>query len=321
MIAPLSLQSVSKSYGGKPAVNDVSFTVEPGQIVGFLGPNGAGKTTTLRMALGLIKPDSGTVNLFGETPGENAFGRVGFLPEERGLYKKQTAREAIAHMARLNGLKKKRAFTLADELLDRYGLGEAKRKKNKDMSKGMAQKVQLLAAIAHDPEFHILDEPFSGLDPVNQQVLEGIVREITSRDRTIIFSTHVMEHAERLCDRIILMASGRKVFDGTTEAALAKAPRRVNLASDMDGLTELIEPFAASVDAHPNGDLSLTLKPGAQAHDILERSVTQGLRLSKYEPIRPTLHEAFVTLVGEDVRRDMKAVPDSTTPDAMEIFE
>jgi len=306
MNAPLSLQSVSKSFGGKPAVTDVSFTVEPGQIVGFLGPNGAGKTTTLRMALGLIKPDTGTVKLFGDVPGENAFGRVGFLPEERGLYKKQTAREAIAHMARLNGLKKKQAFTLADDLLERYGLGEAKRKKNKDMSKGMAQKVQLLAAIAHDPEFHILDEPFSGLDPVNQQVLEGIVREIASRDRTIIFSTHVMEHAERLCDRIILMASGRKVFDGTTEAALAEAPRRVTLASDMDGLAELIEPFAATVETQPSGDLSLTLKPGAQAHDILERSVTQGLRLSKYEPIRPTLHEAFVTLVGEDVRQDME---------------
>ncbi len=305
MTAPLSLQSVSKSFAGKPAVSDVSFTIEPGQIVGFLGPNGAGKTTTLRMALGLIKPDSGTVKLFGEAPGDNAFGRVGFLPEERGLYKKQTAREAIAHMARLNGLKKKQAFILADDLLDRYGLGEAKRKKNKDMSKGMAQKVQLLAAIAHDPEFHMLDEPFSGLDPVNQQVLEGIVREIASRDRTIIFSTHVMEHAERLCDRIILMASGRKVFDGTTEAALAQAPRRVTLASDMDGLAELITPFAATVDTGPSGDLSLTLKPGAQAHDILERSVTQGLRLSKYEPIRPTLHEAFVTLVGEDVRQGL----------------
>ena len=305
MISPLSLHSVSKSFGGKPAVSDVSFTVEPGEIIGFLGPNGAGKTTTLRMALGLIKPDTGSVKLFGETPGENAFGRVGFLPEERGLYKKQTAREAIAHMARLNGLKKKQAFTRADEMLDRYGLGEAKRKKNKDMSKGMAQKVQLLAAIAHDPEFHILDEPFSGLDPVNQHVLEGMVREIASRDRTIIFSTHVMEHAERLCDRIILMASGRKVFDGTTEAALAKAPRRVTLASDMDGLADLIEPFAETVQTNPDGDLSLTLKTGAQAHDILERSVTQGLRLSKYEPIRPTLHEAFVTLVGEDVRQDM----------------
>jgi len=307
MTSPLALHSVSKSFGGKPAVSDVSFTVNPGEIIGFLGPNGAGKTTTLRMALGLIKPDTGSVNLFGETPGEAAFGRIGFLPEERGLYKKQTAREAIAHMARLNGMKKKQAFTLADEMLDRYGLGDAKRKKNKDMSKGMAQKIQLLAAIAHDPEFHILDEPFSGLDPVNQHVLEGIVREIAGRGRTIIFSTHVMEHAERLCDRIILMASGRKIFDGSTEEALANAPRRVNLASEMEGLLELVEPFSAQVDSNPDGGISLTLKPNAHAHDILERSVTQGLRLSKYEPIRPTLHEAFVTLVGEDVHRDIKA--------------
>ena len=305
MNSPLALHAVSKSFAGKTAVSDVSFTVEPGKIIGFLGPNGAGKTTTLRMALGLIKPDIGSVELFGQTPGEAAFGRIGFLPEERGLYKKQTAREAIAHMARLNGIKKKQAFILADDMLDRYGLGEAKRKKNKDMSKGMAQKVQLLAAIAHDPEFHILDEPFSGLDPVNQHVLEGIVREIAARDRTIIFSTHVMEHAERLCDRIILMASGRKVFDGTTEAALAHAPRRVNLASEMDGLTALAEPFASHIEKRPNHEISLTLKPDAQAHDLLERSVAQGLRLTKYEPIRPTLHEAFVTLVGQDVLQDM----------------
>ena len=148
------------------------------------------------MALGLIKPDEGDIKLFGGTPGdESAFGRIGFLPEERGLYKKQTARESIAHMARLNGMKGKEAFRIADEMLDKYGLSEAKRKKNKDMSKGMAQKVQLLSAIVHDPEFYILDEPFSGLDPVNQQVLESIVREIADRGHTILFSTHVMEHA------------------------------------------------------------------------------------------------------------------------------
>jgi ABC-2 type transport system ATP-binding protein len=305
---PLSLNNVSKAFGGKPAVRDVSFTVNPGEIVGFLGPNGAGKTTTLRMALGLIKPDTGTVNLFGETPGEAAFGRIGFLPEERGLYKKQTARESIAHMARLNGIAKREAFTLADYLLQRYGLGEATRKKNKDMSKGMAQKVQLLAAIAHDPEFHILDEPFSGLDPVNQQVLEGIVREIAGRGRTIVFSTHVMEHAERLCDRIILMGGGSKVFDGTTEEALAMAPRRVTVASEDTRLADFIAPFAEDVTA-ANNSLTLTLKPGAQAHDLLEKSVADGVRLSRYEPQRATLHEAFVALVGEDVRAEMELDP------------
>ncbi len=303
--SPLSLSNVSKSFAGKPAVQGASFTVNPGEIVGFLGPNGAGKTTTLRMALGLIDPDEGDVKLFGETPGEQAFGRIGFLPEERGLYKKQTAREAIAHMARLNGVKGREAFKLADDMLDKYGLGDAKRKKNKDMSKGMAQKVQLLSAIAHNPEFYILDEPFSGLDPVNQQVLEGIVREISQGGNTIIFSTHVMEHAERLCDRIILMSGGRVVFDGSTESALDKAPRRMVLSSESGGLTEIVTPFAKSVEQREDGALQLVLKDDAKAHVILEECVTKKVKLTRFEPKAPTLHEAFVELVGADVTAQM----------------
>ena len=305
MTSPLTLSNVCKSFAGKPAVEDVSFSVKPGEIIGFLGPNGAGKTTTLRMALGLIKPDSGVINLFGAPPGPHAFGRIGFLPEERGLYKKQTAREAIAHLARLNGMRGKAAFARADEMLDKYGLSDAKRKKNKDMSKGMAQKVQLLAAIAHDPEFYILDEPFSGLDPVNQQVLEGIVREIASGGRTIIFSTHVMEHAERLCDRIILMSGGRKVFDGSTEAALAKAPRRMVIASDNAGLVELITPMAETITRRDDGAYSLTLAPKAQTHSLLEACVNGGIRLSRFEPKPQSLHEAFVAMVGEGVSAEM----------------
>jgi len=303
----LHLDNVSKSYGGVPAVSNVSIDVRPGEIVGFLGPNGAGKTTSLRMALGYVKPDTGGVRLFGGQPGEAAFGRVGFLPEERGLYKKQTAREAIAHMARLNGMKKREAFTTADDLLERYGLGDAKRKKNKDMSKGMAQKVQLLSAIAHDPEFYILDEPFSGLDPVNQQVLESMVREIAARGRTILFSTHVMEHAERLCDRILLMSRGRKVFDGTVEQALDHAPRRVIIASENSGLGQVVKPFAEDMDRRDDGALDLLLKRESQTPDILERCVEAGVRLTRFEPIRATLHEAFVALVGEDVRADLEA--------------
>ena len=289
------------------AVDDVSFTVKPGEIIGFLGPNGAGKTTTLRMALGLIKPDEGHVKLFGGAPGdESAFGRIGFLPEERGLYKKQTARESIAHMARLNGVKGKEAFRLADEMLDKYGLSEAKRKKNKDMSKGMAQKVQLLSAIAHDPEFYILDEPFSGLDPVNQQVLESMVREIAERDSTVIFSTHVMEHAERLCDRIILMAGGRKVFDGPTEEALAKAPRRMVIGSDTDGFADIVTPFAKSLETREDGALDLVLKDTAQSQDVLERCVKQKINLTRFEPKQATLHEAFVSMVGKDLLATME---------------
>jgi len=304
--SPLSIHNVTKRFAGKIAVEEASFTVRPGEIIGFLGPNGAGKTTTLRMALGLIKPDEGHVELFGEAPGEAAFGRIGFLPEERGLYKKQTARESIAHMARLNGMKGREAFALADEMLDKYGLSEAKRKKNKDMSKGMAQKVQLLSAIAHDPEFYILDEPFSGLDPVNQQVLESIVREIADRDRTIIFSTHVMEHAERLCDRIILMAGGRIVFDGSTEQALSKAPRRMVVASENNGLEELVTPFSKSVDRAKDDSLALVLKDNADTQKVLEKCVAQKINLTRFEPKPPSLHEAFVAMVGEDVRAEME---------------
>lgn len=305
LTSPLTVHNVSKSFAGTLAVDDVSFSVKPGEIIGFLGPNGSGKTTTLRMALGLMQPDSGHVELFGQAPGVHAFGRIGFLPEERGLYKKQTAREAIAHIARLNGLPKKLAFQRADDMLTRYGLEDAKRKKNKDMSKGMAQKVQLLAAIAHDPEFYILDEPFSGLDPVNQQVLEGIVREIASGGSTVIFSTHVMEHAERLCDRIILMSGGRKVFDDTTEAALAKAPRKLVIASDDARLIDIVRPFVESIEQREDASMMLTLKQKVEAHSILEKCVEAGVKLTRFDPKAASLHEAFVAMVGADVTRDM----------------
>jgi len=299
----LSLQNVSKAYAGKFAVKDVSFNIGNGEIIGFLGPNGAGKTTSLRMALGLIKPDSGDVSLFGRAPGPHNFGRIGFLPEERGLYKKQTAREAVAHMAQLNGLKRGEAFKRADDMLIRYGLGEARRKKNKDMSKGMAQKVQLLAAIAHNPEFYILDEPFSGLDPVNQQVLEGIVREIAAQGHTILFSTHVMEHAERLCDRIILMSQGEKCFDGTTDEALAQAPRRLVIGSKDAGLQGMVAPFVKTMEQQDEESLSVVMKDAVDTQDILVKAVDQGLKLTRFEPQRASLHEAFVALVGEDAAR------------------
>jgi len=304
--APLHISHISKTFAGKCAVNDVSFTVKPGEIIGFLGPNGAGKTTTLRMALGLVKPDAGDVKLFGYDPGAEVFGRIGFLPEERGLYKKQTARESIAHMSRLNGIKKREAFRLADDMLGRYGLGEAARKKNKDLSKGMAQKVQLLAAIAHDPEFLILDEPFSGLDPVNQQILEDIVREIASRGRTIIFSTHVMQHAERLCDRIILMSGGTVVFDGSTEAALSRAPRRLVIRSENPAFQEILTPFAKSIDTREDGAFDVIIKDDADSHTILETCVDKRIRLTRFEPRAATLHEAFVAMVGADVLDDME---------------
>ena len=297
--SPLNIDGVSKSFAGKPAVKNVSLEVKQGQILGFLGPNGAGKTTTLRIALGLVMPDQGRVELFGEAPSPAAYGRIGFLPEERGLYRKSSARGAIAHIARLNGMKKRAAFARADEMMDRYGLGESKKKKVKALSKGMAQKVQLIAAIAHDPEFLILDEPFSGLDPVNQKTLETMVREIAERGRTIIFSTHVMEHAERLCDRIVLMSSGRKVFDGSTQEALASAARRVIVQTPDHDSAQLLGAFASELEILPDHTYRLTLKDGADSQDVLTACVGQSIKLTRFEPIRATLHDAFVTLVGE----------------------
>ena len=296
---PLYIDKVSKSFSGKIAVEDVSFTINPGEIIGFLGPNGAGKTTTLRMALGLIKPDLGTIKTLGETPGSEAtFGKIGFLPEERGLYKKQTAIDSIALMAQLNGVKRKEAYKTADMLLEKYGLSDAKKKKNKDMSKGMAQKVQLLSVMAHNPEFYILDEPFSGLDPVNQQVLEKIVKEIAKRDSTVIFSTHVMEHAERLCDRIILMAEGRKIFDGTTKEALSKAPRRIVIGTKSDKFVETLTGLTKFLEIRSDGAYDLILNDNAQNQDVLERCVSKKIELSRFEPIKASLHEAFVAMVG-----------------------
>lgn len=297
---PLILDNVSKSFGRKPAVRGVSMDIHQGEIVGFLGPNGAGKTTTLRMALGLIPPDSGHALLFGQTPGPSAFGRLGFLPEERGLYRKSTAREAIAHMARLNGMRGKDALMRADEMLERYGIGDSAKTKVKSLSKGMAQKVQLLAAIAHDPEFLILDEPFSGLDPVNQKILEDMVREIAGRGRTIIFSTHVMEHAERLCDRIILMAKGEKIFDGTTQQALSQTPRRLLLGLEGDDAGARLSPFAKSVHLTAPGEYTLVLKDAVDSQAVLDACVEAGARITRFEPQRASLHDAFVTLVGND---------------------
>lgn len=294
----LSINAAHKSFAGKPAVRGVSFSVGRGEIVGFLGPNGAGKTTTLRMALGLIRPDSGEIKLFGEPPGPAAFGRIGFLPEERGLYRKIKACDAIIHVARLNGMDRRSAVKKADELLVRYGLGAVRRKKIKTLSKGMAQKVQLLAAIAHDPKFLILDEPFSGLDPVNQKLLEDMVRDSAERGRTVIFSTHVMEHAERLCDKIILMSNGEKIFDGTLAAALAAAPVSLRIGSQSPKLGALIEDVAAEQTREDSGAVQITLKPGLAPRDVLAQCHGSGILLDQFETTPPRLHDAFVTIVG-----------------------
>lgn len=304
---------LSKAFSGKPAVNALSFAAREGAITGFLGPNGAGKTTTLRMALGVIRPDAGRARLFGGPPTLAALNRVGFLPEERGVYRKMTAEAVIVLFARLKGVPAHTARKRAWALLERFGLEHAGRKKIKELSKGMAQKVQIIAALAHEPDFVILDEPFSGLDPVNQAMLEEIVREQAAEGRTILFSTHVMQHAERLCDRIVLMARGRKVFDGTVEDALAAAPRQVLLETACDSdIAALLSGFGTVETLTANlpelKGWRVTLNPGSDAQDVLKACVDAQVKLARFEPIRAHLQDAFVALVSEAVPQDAAAV-------------
>ena len=206
----LELRNIVKTFGDFKAVNDVSFSIPQGSIYGFLGPNGAGKTTTIRIILEIIQQTSGSVAVFGHPSSLLVRERIGYLPEEKGLYKKMKTWSIIAYFATLKGLSRAEAKRRAYELLEKYGLKDVADQKTEALSKGMGQKVQVLASIAHDPDLVILDEPFSGLDPVNQEVMEEIIRDMAARGKTILFSTHVMQHAERICDHILLIAGGKK---------------------------------------------------------------------------------------------------------------
>jgi ABC-2 type transport system ATP-binding protein len=303
MDTALQLDGVTKRYGAFTAVRDLSFRAKPGAILGFLGPNGAGKTTTLRMILGLVTPTAGRLEVLGETDGRALRGRLGFLPEERGLYRRMTAVSAIAFFARLKGVPGAEAKRRALKLLEDNGLGEAARRQIRMLSKGMAQKVQLLSAIAHEPELVILDEPFSGLDPVNQQGLEGVIRGLAARGATVIFSTHVMQHAERLCDQVVLIAGGRKVFDGSVAEACAVAPRRLvvegEFAADALAGAPGLDPVTAEFLGAGRVRLTGALAQGAPVQAALKALFDRDLPIGRLELQEPHLHDAFIALTQQ----------------------
>jgi ABC-2 type transport system ATP-binding protein len=298
----LVLEGVTKRYGGFTAVDGLSFTAAPGQILGFLGPNGAGKTSTIRMILGLMAPSGGRITVLGADDARKVRDRIGFLPEERGLYRRMTPVDAIAFLAGLKGVERSEARRRARVMLEAQGLGEAADRQMRNLSKGMAQKVQLISAIVHEPELVILDEPFSGLDPVNQQALEGVIRGLAARGATVVFSTHVMQHAERLCDHVVLLARGRKVFDGTVGQARAVAPRSLVLEGALtEGVVQAL-PGVASAHAEPvNGHARVTaaLESGSHGQEALKAAFAQGLDITRFEMREPSLHEAFIVLTGE----------------------
>lgn len=298
----LSLHNVSKSFGSFKAVDQIDLDIPQGAIYGFLGPNGAGKTTTIRMILDIIRPSSGVINILGSDSALTVRTRIGYLPEEKGLYKKMKAWAVIQYFAMLKGMTRQAAKQRAYELLEQYGLGEFAERKVETLSKGMGQKVQVLAAVAHDPELVILDEPFSGLDPVNQTVLETLIRDMAARGQTVIFSTHVMQHAERLCDHILLIARGRKIFDGTVAEARATIPKRVLVATD-DAVTALQQDaLIESIETLPGDEAGLwqlNISEQADPQQILQRCFEQGIKLRKFEFTEPSLHDVFVHLVAD----------------------
>ncbi len=302
----LQLQGVTKRYGDFTAVDQVSLEVPKGSIYGFLGPNGAGKTTTIRMILDIVKPTAGSISVLGRPSALDVRDRIGYLPEEKGLYKKMKAWAVIAYFAALKRVDRKTAKNKAYELLERYGLKDFADSKIEALSKGMSQKVQVLASIAHDPEFVILDEPFSGLDPVNQQVMEEVIRDMSKTGSTIVFSTHVMAHAERICDRIVLIAKGQIIFDGTIPEAQRSMPNRVRLVGDVEEvqLTGLpgVQQARTFEEEGRDGGWELILDESADPGDILRACFDQRIELRSYDHREPTLHDVFVHLVGEDAR-------------------
>ena len=307
MDSALKLEGVVKRYGRFEAVKDLSFEVERGTICGFLGPNRAGKTSTLRMILGLSDPTAGSITVLGADDGRKVRDRIGFLPEERGLYRKMTPVEAIAFFAGLKGVPLGEGRRRARKMLEEMGLGEAMKKPMKDLSKGMAQKVQLIASVAHEPELVILDEPFSGLDPMNQQGLEAMIRGLADRGATVLFSTHVMQHAERLCQKVVLLSGGRKVFEGSVGAARDEAPRALELegrisaeeAASLPGVSG-VESVAVEGDEQGVFAHRAALAKNADPQAALKAAFARGLDVRRFEMKQPSLHDAFIVLTGAD---------------------
>ena len=304
MAAALTLDGISKRYGGFQAVSDLSFEVEKGTICGFLGPNGAGKTSTLRMILGLQPATSGRIEILGADDGRKVRDRIGFLPEERGLYKKMTPVDAIAFFGGLKGLPVAEGRKRAREMLEQMGLGDAQKKKMKELSKGMAQKVQLIASVVHRPEFVILDEPFSGLDPMNQQGLEAMIRALAADGATV----HVMQHAERLCDKVVLLARGKKAFEGTVDQARATSPRFLELEGALDVAAVSALPGVSGVEVLNDHGGARTLRAGlaqgAGGQEALKSAFLTGLDVRRFQIKEPTLHDAFIALTGDHPDED-----------------
>jgi ABC-2 type transport system ATP-binding protein len=295
----LELDAVRKTFGDFVAVDAVSFAVPPGSLFGLLGPNGAGKTTVIRMIMDILAPDRGEVRLRGRPRTRDDLRRIGYLPEERGLYRRMTVTDQLVFLGELHGVPRGEATKRAAQWLERLGLGAWAKAKVEALSKGMQQKIQIAGTLLHEPDLLILDEPFSGLDPINQGVLKEALAELRERGTTILFSTHIMEHAEKLCDRICLISSGRVVLAG--ELAALKRERGGNVYRvRTDGPEAALEglPGVAQVVPKGDGEARLLLAPEADPGEMLATLVGR-TRVREYRSEEPDLETLFIQAVRD----------------------
>jgi ABC-2 type transport system ATP-binding protein len=293
----VTFENVSKSYESKRAVSGLSMTVPRGSIFGLLGPNGAGKTTSIRMMLNIYAPDSGAIRVLGRPWSETLKSRIGYLPEERGLYTRMKVGDVLLFMAGIKGVGAAEAAKRARAWLERLQLGDTWEKKLQELSKGMQQKVQFIATILHEPELIILDEPFSGLDPINTNVLKDIMVELHGRGRTIIFSTHIMEQVERLCEGICLINEGRMILGGSLHEIKGRYGRNtVALAFEGDGAFLTNHPLVKRTSVY-NAYMEVTLADGADPQSLLKDALGK-VRISRFEVQEPSLHDIFIERVG-----------------------
>ena len=293
------LENVTKTFGEFTAVNDLSLAARAGRVYGLLGPNGAGKTTTIRMIVNITAADSGRIELFGQQINPDLQDRIGYLPEERGLYKKMKVVDQLRFFAELKNVNGKDIEERIDFWLQRLKLTEWKKNKAIELSKGMQQKIQFVSAVIHDPDLLILDEPFSGLDPVSVELLKDVVMELKQSAKTIMFSTHQMEVAEKICDDICLINKSEKVLDGSLRQIKQSLGRHAVALRIEKGHDVLKDPGLVSHVTEHSDELEVWLAPGANAQMLLTKLVESGAVVSKFEMIEPSLKDIFIEKVGE----------------------
>jgi len=293
----VEVNHIVKSYADKAVVNDLSFSVAQGEIFGLIGPNGAGKTTTIRMMMDIIKPDSGDVTILGEKLSEASKNRLGYMPEERGLYKKLGVLESIVYLASLKGVDRKSATEKANELLSQTGMLANKRKKIEELSKGMGQIIQFIVTIIHDPQLVIMDEPFAGLDPVNTELLKGMFADLRNQGKAVILSTHQMNQVEELCDRILMINNGNSVLYGNLTEIKSRY-RSHSVILDFEG--ELAQIQGVTLKRTHKGYVELVLDGNTTPKQVLERLVSTGIVINRFEVATPSLNEIFLEVAGKN---------------------